>query len=123
MSDTTTSYTAGYPCKICGYYAPYRGEDNHPSSQAGVCVFYNQPLNDDDVGEPESALRQECVKNGDNYRFPIPGMGHREFFEFEKMRSEWNPQRKRALRTETLNLLLGFFAGCTLLFSAFQLLK
>jgi len=123
VSKSTSSFTAGNPCKICGFYAPYTGDESHPSSQVGVCVFYNQPISDDDVGDPESALRQECVKNGDNYRFPIPGMSHREFFEFEKMRCEWNSQTKRVGRTEILNILLGFFAGCTLLLAAFELFK
>lgn len=95
------------PCAICGMAAKI-SLSNHQDER--YCLWYKVRLPADEVNDPQTPLRQYCVRDGNHFAWPLRGITPLELAEYARIHLDWATHRRSA-RVTLLSNRIGMVIG------------
>lgn len=74
------------PCAICGL-APRIKLKN--ADMGRYCIFYGIRISKEEESDDKSDVRQNCMKDGNNFTWPVESFSPQELLEWRKNHTDW----------------------------------
>lgn len=91
MKASTRLYRSGAPpCRLCAFAIPIVATRQ---DHGRLCIWYGVRIPADELAEPISALRTKCLRDGNNFHWPLMGMTPERLLEWRMRLADWQLQR------------------------------
>ena len=97
------------PCKLCTYCPPIVIGTHTSKSHGRYCHWYKIRVTNDNADD----IRDECKKDGDNFRWRTKGVTMKDQFEIDKISDTWHSNKnyvKFSVVISVLSLIISITA-------------
>lgn len=77
------------PCAVCGLAPRIRLDGDY----GRVCLFYGVRILSDEENDVTKGMRSYCMNDGNNFVWPVRGLGHKDLLDWSIHRSDWYLKR------------------------------
>lgn len=91
MTASKRSFGAGTPpCRLCAFAIRITATRQ---DHGRWCIWYGVRVPADELDRSTSALRMQCLRDGNNFQWPLAGLSSERLLEWRMRLSDWQLQR------------------------------
>ncbi len=79
------------PCRLCAFAVPIYASREH--NHGRQCIWYGVRLPADELEQPSSDVRRHCLRDGNNFQWPLKGFTSEKVLALRMKLTDWNLQR------------------------------
>ncbi len=79
------------PCRLCAFAVTITA--SHSTDHGKLCIWYGVRLPADELKQPRSDVRSHCMRDGNNFQWPIRGYSTKQLLEQRMKLTDWYLQR------------------------------
>jgi hypothetical protein len=108
------------PCRLCAFAVPIYASREH--NHGRQCIWYGVRLPADELEQPSSDVRQHCVRDGNNFQWPLKGFTSEKVLELRMKLTDWNLQRSSTVVQRLSSIISLVLSGIAIVVSVTAML-
>lgn len=97
------------PCRLCAFAVTITA--SHSTDHGKLCIWYGVRLSADELKLPRCDVRNSCIRDGNNFQWPIRGYSTKQLLEQRMNLTDWYLQRNSTSTQRLASILSLVLSG------------